>query len=191
MVQVRLNNVRLAFDDLWVAKPYKAGDEPKFGATFLFPPGHPAEALVNAAVKEAAATSWGDDADDNIDMFKDNPNKCCFGKGDKKKKYDGFAGNLYIAAKNTTRPTVLDTNKAPLTKADGKPYGGCYVNAIIDVWAQKGEYAGIRASLQGVQYLRDGDAFSGGQVADTDDFEDLSDGADAPDMGGAATGGFA
>uniref|UniRef100_T1HEF4 Uncharacterized protein n=2 Tax=cellular organisms TaxID=131567 RepID=T1HEF4_RHOPR len=37
----------------------------------------------------------------------------------------------------------------------------------------------INASLGGVQFLRDGDAFAGGGVATPDDFENMSEGADA------------
>ncbi|EOA7521129.1 ssDNA-binding protein, partial [Escherichia coli] len=37
----------------------------------------------------------------------------------------------------------------------------------------------INASLGGVQFLRDGDAFAGGGVASADDFDDISEGADA------------
>ena len=38
------------------------------------------------------------------------------------------------------------------------------------------------ATLGGVQFLRDGDAFAGGGVAAPDDFDDISEGADASDL---------
>ncbi|MWN55950.1 ssDNA-binding protein, partial [Escherichia coli] len=57
---------------------------------------------------------------------------------------------------------------------------GCYVNAVIDIWAQDNNFGKrINASLGGVQFLRDGDAFAGGGVASADDFDDISEGADA------------
>lgn len=40
----------------------------------------------------------------------------------------------------------------------------------------------INASLGGVQFYRDGDAFAGGGVASEDDFDDVSEGADAESL---------
>ena len=67
----------------------------------------------------------------------------------------------------------------PLSEEDGIPYGGCYVNADIDIWAQSGEYKGVRAGLAGVQFVRDGERFGGGVVTAPDGFDELPDEADA------------
>ncbi|EAA6845047.1 DUF2815 domain-containing protein, partial [Salmonella enterica subsp. enterica] len=40
----------------------------------------------------------------------------------------------------------------------------------------------VNASLSGVQFLRDGDAFTGGQPASADEFDDISEGADADSL---------
>ena len=87
-------------------------------------------------------------------------------------------------AYNTVRPTVVDRDRSPLTAQDGKPYSGSYVNVIIDVWAQDNSYGKrINAQLQGVQFVRDGEAFSGGGTsADASDFDEIADGADADDL---------
>ena len=51
---------------------------------------------------------------------------------------------------------------------------------MIDIWAQDNNFGKrVNASLGGVQFLRDGDAFAGGGVAAPDDFDDISEGADA------------
>jgi len=63
--------------------------------------------------------------------------------------------------------------KTLLKETDGIIYGGCYVNAILDFYAQSGENPGMRCSLVGVQFLRDGPAFSGSSVS-AGDFEDHS-----------------
>jgi len=100
--------------------------------------------------------------------------KVALRNGDEKSHYSGFAGNLYISARNAVRPTVIDANKSPLTVADGRPYAGCYVNAVIDLWAQDNAYGKrINASLSGVQFVRDGEAFSGGGAASVDEFESV------------------
>jgi len=94
-------------------------------------------------------------------------------------------GNWFIsaAAQENARPTVIDQNKSPLTVRDGKPYAGCYINASIDLWPQDNKYGKrINAQLRGVQFLRDGDAFSAGRPADSDEFEEVTEGADSDDI---------
>lgn len=54
---------------------------------------------------------------------------------------------------------------------------------MIDVWAQDNNFGKrINASLGGVQFLRDGDAFAGGGVASEEDFDDISEGTAAEDF---------
>ena len=79
---------------------------------------------------------------------------------------------------------VLDKDaRTVITSDSGKLYAGCYVNATIDIWAQSGEFGpAIRCTPIGVQFVRTGDAFTGAPPATTDDFEDLTDGADAGDF---------
>ena len=62
----------------------------------------------------------------------------------------------------------------------GRPYAGCYVNAVLEFWAQDNKFGKrVNATLMGVQFFRDGDAFSGGGAASDDDFDDVTSGADA------------
>jgi hypothetical protein len=107
--------------------------------------------------------------------------------GDIKAKYDGYAGNLFINANSneSSPPTVVDQARNPLTKASGKPYPGCYVNASIEFWPQKDHPKGgsrINAQLRGIQFYKDGDSFSAGRPADADEFDDVAEGADAEDF---------
>jgi len=69
----------------------------------------------------------------------------------------------------------LNKDKSPVVEADGVIYSGCYVNAIIDLWAQDNQFGKrINATLLGVQFAYDGDAFaSGGSGVSVDDFDDL------------------
>lgn len=191
MAKVILKDVRLAFPALFVPTPFEPGATPMFKGTGLFPKEHPAFKLCMDAIVEVAKEGFKEDWETQLASFKGNSNKMCFIDGNLKKKNDGFEGNFALTANNKTRPTIKDRDgKTPLVEADGRPYGGCYVNMIVDIWAQTKKYPGIRASLLGVQFVRDGDAFAGGGVAADEDFVDLSDGADAPDIGGATgTGG--
>jgi hypothetical protein len=69
----------------------------------------------------------------------------------------GYSGNLYINASNERRPLGINSDEMPPPTGDGKPYSGCYVNGIVDIWAQDNQHGRrINASLLGVQFVRHG-----------------------------------
>lgn len=110
----------------------------------------------------------------------------CLHDGDLKEKYAGFAGQFYLScrASEGARPAVVDARGQPVTQRDGVIYAGCYVVALVEIWAQDNGFGQrVNAQIRGVQFLKNGDAFSGGAPANTDEFEDVSDGADADDIG--------
>jgi hypothetical protein len=190
---------RLAFPDLFTA--VKIGDdpnsEPKFSGIFIIEPpsnctiikqdesGNKTREASNVknVISAVAKEKWKDKAGGVLTTLRQK-DRVCHRETPKLNKsgdvYDGFQGMHWIQASNGVKPLVLDRNKAPLTAQDGKPYAGCYVIATLDLWAQDNRYGQrINATLLGVQFDRDGDAFSGGAPADADDFDDLGDGADA------------
>ena len=168
-----LKNVRLGFPQLFEAQSFNEGN-PAFGATFIFGPDHEAYTAMKEVIREVAKEKWGAKAEEILKSL-GAQDKLCLHNGDSKAEYEGFPGNYFVSARNEVRPVVVDRNRAPLTAADGKPYAGCYVVAILEVWAQDNKYGKrINASLSGVQFFADGDAFSGGGVAKADDFEDLA-----------------
>lgn len=181
MARVTLQNVRLSFPVLFEAKAFEPGAKPRFDATFLVEPGSANDKKIKAAIDEAAKDAYGAKAAAFLKSFEGNSNKYCYLDGDLK-EYDGYEGMMYLACHASARPLVIDRDKTPLTEQDGKPYAGCYVNATVDIYAQTGKYPGIRASFNGVQFASEGDAFGGGARGSLDDFEDLSDGADADDI---------
>ena len=175
---IKLKNVRLAFPALFEAKTVNGEGKPAFSAAFIFAKNHPQKKEIDAAIVEVATEKWGAKAEGHLKTLKAS-GKALIGDGDVKAEYDGYAGNLFISARNETRPLIVDKDKTPLTAADGKPYAGCYVIASLDIWAQDNKYGKrINASLRGVQFYADGDAFAGGGAADESDFDDLSDGID-------------
>lgn len=175
--EVRLKDVRIAFaNGLFTATAVEAGQQKKFNGTFLVPLSDKAQiAAVEKAIFAAAEEKWGPNkAKSVIESLRNNPNKFCFKNGATKPNYEGFEGNMFISASTKTRPMVVDRQRQPLTEEDGKPYSGCYVNARLQIWAMDNKYGkGIFAQLASVQFVRDGDAFSGGIQGSADDFEDL------------------
>ena len=145
--------------------------EPKFGASLIFGPDHPAYAEIEAAVEEVGKAKWGVKwpAEKKAMKVKD---RLALHDGDTKTQYAGYEGMFYVSAGNKVRPTVIDRDRSPLTAQDGKPYAGCYVNASIELWAQDNTFGkAINASLRGIQFAADGEAFSGGGSADADEFD--------------------
>lgn len=179
-MKIRIENARLSFPGIWHAEPFKPGDEPKFKATFLVPKDSPMAKKIEAAMMETAKAKWGAKAEKIVAGIRNNPNKFCIQDGDTK-TYDGYEGMIAVSAKNGVRPTILDRDRSPLTEEDGKPYAGCYVNGVIEFFAYENSGNGISASLGGIQFVKDGDAFAGGKAADAGDFDELGDGADADD----------
>jgi len=180
-MKLLLKNVRLAFPNLFTAQQVNGQGDPKFGGAFIFAPDHPAKKLVTDACRAVATEEWGAKADEVLKAIAAS-DKLCIHNGDTKADYEGYGGMYFVNTSNKTRPLVIDRNKSPLTAQDGKPYAGCYVNASIELWAQDNKFGKrINASLRGVQFEADGDAFAGGGVADEGEFESL----EAPAAGAA------
>lgn len=180
-MKIKLQNVRLSFPGLFKAEAFKPGDDPKYKATFLVEKGSEQAAAIEKAILETVRAKFGvKDAEKIIANIRTNANKFCYQDGDTK-TYDGYEGMMALSAKNSVRPLVIDRDRTPLAEEDGKPYAGCYVNASVEFFAYDNTGKGVSASLGGVQFVKDGDAFAGGKAASEDDFDAL-DGADADDL---------
>jgi hypothetical protein len=181
-MRLSLKNVRLAFPAVFEAKAVNGEGEPRFSAVFLLDPKDAQVKTINQAIDAVAKEKWGAKTDATLKAMR-AADKVCLHDGDAKADYAGFPGMLFISAANKVRPLVLNHDKTPLTAQDGKPYAGCYVNASIELWAQDNKFGKrVNASLRGVQFLRDGDAFAGGGAASDDEFDDVSEGATADDL---------
>jgi hypothetical protein len=173
-MKVKLEKVRLAFPKLFKAEQVNGEGEPQFSATFIFPKDHPNVKDIENAILQVAKEKWADKADVILKKVKAEL-KTCLKDGDLKADLDGFVGNYFLNASNKTRPYVINRDKTQLNSDDGVIYAGCYVYAVIDIWAMDNKFGKrICASLSGVQFYKDGDAFTGGGVASDADFDDLS-----------------
>ncbi|MDZ7918488.1 DUF2815 family protein [Rhodoferax sp.] len=178
-MKVKLQNVRLAFPALFEAKTVNGEGAPAFGASFLIEPGNKALVKsINDAIDAVATEKWGAKAPAHLALMR-KTDKVALHDGDLKAQYAGFAGMLFVSSRSAARPLVLDKDKSPLNAQDGRPYGGCYVNATVELWAQDNKYGKrVNAQLLGVQFFADGDSFGGGAVGSADDFDDLAQGAE-------------
>ena len=179
--ELKISNARAAFVTVYEPKKFAGDDAAKlaFSLSGILAKDDPQIKLINAAIDAEAKEKWKEKAPALLKLLR-TTDKTFLHDGDLKPEYEGFPGNLYISARNPSRPLVIDRDKTPLTQADGKPYSGCYVNLILDVWAQENKWGKrVNATLKGVQFVKDGDAFSGSAPASADSFDELGDGADA------------
>lgn len=184
MAKIKLQNVRLSFPNLFTAKKQDADSSspPTFSAGFLIDPSDKQIKMIEDAMIQVAKDKWNTKWETVYKGMKVS-DKLALHDGDTKAQYAGYEGMMFINANNPVRPLVLDRDKSPLTEQDGKPYGGCYVNVSLEIWAQDNKFGKrINASLGGVQFVRDGDRFGGGSSADESDFDELAEGADAGDL---------
>lgn len=182
--RIMLRNVRLSFPSLFEPTSVAGEGKPRYSAMLILPPEHPQLGEVTKLMKAVASEKWAAKAG-AVYTSLEKTDKLALHDGDTKAQYDGVGGNFFISAasQESARPTVINADRSPLTAKDGKPYAGCYVNASIDFWAQDNTYGKrINAQLRGVQFLRDGDAFSAGRPADSDEFEEVTEGAAAGDF---------
>jgi hypothetical protein len=170
-MKMKLENVRLSFPSLFRKANFN-GTETKYEATFLIDKDKQAKlvAQIEKTIKDKIAT--------DLKGAKIGADKLCLRDGDEV-EYDGYSGHMSLKASNKKRPLVIGKDKSPISEDDNVIYGGCYVNAIVELWAQDNQYGRrINANLLGVQFVRDGEAFSGGESVGVDDFDDLADGDD-------------
>ena len=165
-MKLKLTNVRLSFPNLFTRAVFN-GEEGKYGATLLLPKSEKAQVK---AIDEAIASMIKTE----LKGAKLPSDKLCKRDGDDA-DYAGYEDCWSIKASNGVRPLVLDRLKAPLTADDEVVYAGCYVNAIIELWAQNNQWGKrINANLLGVQFVKDGERFGdGGRTAKVDDFDEV------------------
>jgi hypothetical protein len=178
---VTLKGVRLAFPTLFEPKRVGESEEKRFSAAFPIEPGSENHKVLEAAVQAVAIEKWGKKAQAIVAELRKN-RKCAYVheplKNSDGEVYDGFEGMYSLNAGQSEmklKPTVVDRDRTRITDGKlGRPYAGCYVNAIVDPWAMDNQFGRrINFQLKGIQFVKDGDAFGGGAPANPDDFEDL------------------
>ena len=169
-------NLRMSFNDLWVAKSPKdyPDSPPKFSITLLVPKGSDTDKQILAAIEAEAKLAYGADWNKMLERMKYDSRAYCYSDGDES-KHEEFAGHMVLNSKSTSRPKVINRDRTDVDPQDGVFYSGCYVNPVFDIYAQGKPNAGIRSGFKGVQFNKDGDAFVGSAPARDSDFEDLSD----------------
>jgi hypothetical protein len=142
---VILSDVRTSY--FYGFEPYKGDNGDSYCSHFLMAPDHPGVALIKAAQRRAATAMWKDGAEAMLQALAKQDRLCLHDGDTSKPGVDGYKGMLFVSGNSKKRFTIVDGDRSPLTAADGRPYSGCYVNAIVQVWAQQNKW-GKRINAQ-------------------------------------------
>lgn len=169
--KIMIKGARLSFPSLFQKAEFEPGKPGKYEATLLFPK---SDKKTYKQIMDAI-----EKCKDEAKLKKVKDDMFCIKDGDEifeEKEYDGYEGMWAVKAANSKRPTIIDRDKTPLTEEDDRVYAGCFVNAIISLWAQDNTYGKrIHANLLGIQFVKDGEPFGDAVVASDDDFDDIED----------------
>lgn len=191
---VRCSFITLGEPEYFGGQKQKPSDKRRWSSTFLIPSESAYRKQIDAMMEELAKEKWEKKAPTILVNIRSDPKASCFTDGNRK-DYEGYKNHWALTAhrnEDKGRPLVMDTDKSPIYKPDnelyegkaGRIYSGCFVNAQVEFWAQDNPNGkAIRCTLLGIQRNRDGDAFSGGSAPDADAFDEITEGADADDLG--------
>lgn len=185
---VTLKNVRLSFPHLFEPTASIENGPKKYRATFLIDPttesGKANIKALNAAIDKAAIGVWKTkEKADKIRAKLDSDRSGLRDGEDATNKegdvYAGYEGMMFIGATNGKKPKVLRRDKSVIDSTESAEiYGGCYVNAVVSVWATNQEKHGgngIFATLEIVQYFKKGEPFGAAELDEDDYLDDMGD----------------
>lgn len=166
--KIKLQSARLSFPSLFTTAKFGGEDTGKYEATFILDKKDHADVIENIKAEIARLTK------DEFKGTKLPADKLCLKDGDEQGRKE-FEGKYILKASSKNRPLVINRNKSPLTVEDNVIYAGCYVNGIVSLWAQNNQWGKrINGSLDGVQFMRDGEPFGDGGV-NADEFDAFDD----------------
>ena len=200
--KVRLEGVRLGFaHGLFRASSFDEGQQPKYGCDLMLVEGHrvvdltdptkPKVTTMTEVLKDVANDAWKGKGVEVLKALESS--KKCLRKGDSRltkggEVYEGYEGINYVTAKNKHPIKLRTKGGAEITEADGILYSGCFANAIVEIYAMTDpKKKGVHATLTGVQFVKDGDAFAGSGARFNEDDFDYEAGADAGDIDNTAS----
>jgi hypothetical protein len=163
MSKIKMQAVRLSFPSLFNTAKFGGDDTGKYEATFILDKKQ--HAVVIADIKSAIERMMKEELKGKVPA-----DKLCLKDGDEMGRPE-YEGTYTIKAATKKRPLVINRDKSPITESDNIVYAGCYVNAIVSLWAQNNQFGKrINAQLDGIQFARDGDPFGDGGV-DANEFD--------------------
>lgn len=168
MSKFKIANARLSFPSLFTTAQFGGEDTGKYECTLILDKQQHAEVI--KTMKSAIEALMANELKGKIPA-----DKVVLKDGDESGRPE-FEGKMTIKVSSKRRPLVINRDKSPIVESDNIIYAGCYVNAIITLWAQNNQWGKrINGSLEGVQFAKDGEPFGDGG-ASVNDFDAFGDG---------------
>lgn len=183
--KIKIRNVRLSYEHIFTPTKFDDSQDPKYSATFIIPKDHPDLPALKRAFVEAGKEAFPSDFNSSAwpkgygcglkDADKDTDSN------DEilAEKNPAYKGCYILEANSKNRPLAIDRRKAAVTEEDGVIYSGCYVNAVLGIsgytWGKVKK--GVKAYLNGVQFVADGEPFGSNALSSFDEL-DNEDGDD-------------
>lgn len=163
--KIVIGPARASFPALFVPQAMEEGQDKKYGITLLI---DKSDTKQIKEIQKAIAAAH-EAAKDSLPKNWQNPLK----DGDEEKPdIEGYKGMMYISARSSMPPDVLNAARKPIVDPNDV-YAGCYVFASVNFYAYTKGKKGVAAGLNGVMFAKHGQPFSSrGNVAD--DFKDIS-----------------
>lgn len=183
-IKFKLRNVRLSYEHIFTPTKFDDNQETaKYSATFIIPKDHADVPALKKALMDAGRENFP--ADFNTTGW---PKGYTCGLKDADKDMDSngeilaeknpaYKGCYIIEANSVRRPLAIDRKKAAVTEEDGVIYSGCYVNAVLGIsgYTYGKVKKGVKAYLNGVQFVADGERFGADAMSDFDELDEDGD----------------
>lgn len=174
--KIMLRNVRLSYEHIFTPSKFDDTQEAKYSATFIIPKDHADLPAVKRAFYEAGQEQFAADFNGkgwpkgytcslkDADVDTDGNGELLADKN------AAYKGAYILEANSTRRPVAVNRNKAAVTEEDGIIYSGCYVNASLAAagYTFGKVKKGVKAYLNGVQFVKDGERFGSDALSDFD-----------------------
>lgn len=178
--KIILRNVRLSYEHIFKPTAFEEGGDPKYSATFIIPKDHADLPAVKRAFFEAGQESFATDfvkagtwprgftcSLKDADVATDSMGEILA------EKNSAYKGCYILEANSSKRPVVINRNKSVVAEEDGIIYSGCYVNASLAAagYTFGKMKKGVKAYLNGVQFVKDGERFGSDALGDFDELD--------------------
>ena len=176
-IKFRVDNVRLGFEHIFEASSFDDGQAAKYSAELIVDKDHPQAERILRAFFEAGKEKFPTDfvkagvwprgyscSLKDADVDTDNSGTVL------SEKYPAYKGCYILKTNSTNRPRIIDRQRKDVTKESGIIYSGCYVNAAVNISGYTfGKMTkGVKAYLNGVQFVKDGERFGSDALSDFD-----------------------
>lgn len=182
--------MRISYPQVFTPKAFQAGQTPRYGVVILIDKKDKEQMafmrLLHADAAAVLAVKWPNpETRPRIPLT--GHDKSVFKDGDTalnnqgipvKERNPEYTGHYFVRAGSTQKPIVVDRNRNEI-RDPNEIYGGCYCKVNVNAYTfDQALNKGVTLGLNGIQKIRDGEAFGGGKPPLDEMFEAEAGGAE-------------